>query len=74
MQGDPGGLRRRADKLRFVGWANLLVSVTVGLFLDLGDTATRWTVAVVWSLVFLAVCYLRAAQMDRNGPTRRRSP
>lgn len=72
-QGDPGGLRRRADKLRFIGWANLLVSVAAGLFLDFGDTATRWTAAVVWALLFLGACYVRAAHMDKSGPVQRRA-
>ena len=66
------GMRRRADKLRFIGWANLLVCVAVGLFADFGDAAARWSVAAVWSLLLLAVCYARARQMDREGPVQRR--
>ena len=69
---DPGGLRRRADKLRFISWANLLVCVGVGVFGDFGDTVTRWTAAMAWSVLLLIVCHVRAAQMDRDGPVRRR--
>ena len=67
-------MRRRADKLRFISWANLLVCVGVGLFSDIGDTATRWTVAMAWSVLLLIVCHVRAAQMDRQGPIKRRQP
>ena len=66
------GIRRRSDKLRIIGWANLLVCVAVGLFADFGDAAMRWTAAAVWSLALLGVCYGRARQMDREGPVRRR--
>ena len=68
------GIRRRSDKLRFIGWANLLVCVAVGLFSDFGDAAVRWSAAAVWSLLLLAVCYQRARQMDRDGPVKRREP
>jgi hypothetical protein len=68
------GLRRRADKLRFIAWANLLACVAAGLIVDFGDAALRWTAAAVWSLLFLAVCYARARQMDRDGPVQRREP
>lgn len=71
-QPDPRGLRRRADKLRFIGWANLLVCVAVGLLLDFGDAALRWSAAAAWSLLLLVVCYARAAQMDKEGPKQRR--
>ena len=67
-----GGMRRRSDKLRFIGWTNLLVCVAVGLFADFGDAAVRWSAAAVWSLLLLGVCYARARQMDREGPVRRR--
>ena len=66
------GIRRRSDKLRFIGWMNLLVCVAVGLFSDFGDAAVRWSAAAVWSLLLLAVCYARAHQMDRAGPVKRR--
>ena len=66
------GLRRRADKLRFIGWANLLICVGVGLFSDFGDAAWRWTAAMTWSVLLLAVCYTRAGQMDKQGPVERR--
>jgi hypothetical protein len=69
---DQRGLRRRADKLRFVSWANLLVCVAVGLFSDIGDSASRWSIVAGWSLLLLAVCHVRAAQMDKHGPVRRR--
>ena len=68
------GMRRRAEKLRFIGWMNLLVCVAVGLFADFGDAAVRWTAAAVWSLALLGICYARARQMDREGPVRRREP
>ena len=66
------GMRRRADKLRFVAWANLLMCMIVGTFLDFGDAALRWSAAAAWAVLFLIVCYARAAQMDRAGPVQRR--
>ena len=66
------GMRRRADKLRFLAWANLLVCMAVGVFADFGDAALRWSAAAVWSVLFLVVCYARAAQMDKAGPVPRR--
>ena len=71
-QPDPRGLRRRADKLRFIGWANLLGCVAVGLFLDLGNTASRWSAVMGWAVLLLIICCGRAAQMDRHGPKQRR--
>ena len=68
------GMRRRSDKLRFLGWANLLVCMAVGAFLDFGDAALRWSAAAIWSVLLLATCYARAAQMDREGPVKRGSP
>ena len=70
---DQQGLRRRADKLRFIGWANLLVCVGAGLFIDFGDAALRWSAAMAWSALLLYVCYARAARMDRQGPISRAS-
>ena len=67
------GMRRRADKLRFVAWANLLVCMMVGALLDFGDAALRWSAAAAWSVLFLVVCYARAAQMDKAGPVQRRA-
>jgi hypothetical protein len=67
----PRGLRRRADKLRFIAWANMVVCLAVGVFLDYGDTVTRWSAAAAWSVLLLVVCYARAAQMDRDGPVKR---
>ena len=69
---DQRGLRRRADKLRFISWANLLVCVLVGVFGDFGDTASRWTAAMAWSVLLLVVCHARAAQMDKDGPVKRK--
>ena len=69
---DARGMRRRADKLRFISWANLLVCVGVGLFSDLGEAVLRWTVVLAWSVLLLVVCHARAAQLDRQGPVRRR--
>ena len=66
------GMRRRADKLRFVAWVNLLTCLIVGAFLDFGDAALRWSAAAAWSVLFLVICYARAAQMDRAGPVQRR--
>jgi hypothetical protein len=71
-EGDLRGLRRRADKLRFIAWANLVVCLGVGLFLDFGDAALRWSAAMLWSALLLVVCHARAAQMDRAGPVKRR--
>jgi hypothetical protein len=71
-QPDRRGIRRRADKLRFIAWANLLVCVFAGLFLDFGDTALRWSAAMIWSLLLFVVCHVRAAQMDKEGPIQRR--
>jgi hypothetical protein len=68
----PRGLRRRSDKLRFIAWANMFVCAAVGLFTDVGDAVWRWSVAVVWSLLLIAVCYARAAQIDKEGPVQRR--
>jgi hypothetical protein len=68
----PRGLRRRSDKLRFIGWANMFVCLAVGVFLDFGDTVTRWSAAAAWSALLLVVCYARAAQMDKEGPIKRR--
>jgi hypothetical protein len=65
-------MRRRADKLRFIAWANLVVCVAVGLYLDFGDAAWKWSAAAVWSLLLFGVCHLRARQMDESGPIRRR--
>ena len=67
----PRGLRRRADKLRFIAWANMVVCLAVGVFLDYGDTVTRWSAAAAWSVLLLVVCYARAAQMDGDGPVKR---
>ena len=69
-------LNRRADKLRFISWANLLVCVGVGLFSDIGDTATRWSIAMGWSVrhtvmvlygvtALLSILALATAQVDR---------
>jgi hypothetical protein len=69
---DPRAMRRRADKLRFISWANLLVCVAVGIFSDFGDTVTRWTAAMAWSVLLLVVCHARAAQMNKEGPIQRR--
>ena len=69
---DPRGIRRRADKLRFISYANLAICLAVGAFSDIGDTVSRWTVALVWSMLLLVVCHVRAAQMDRDGPVKRR--
>jgi hypothetical protein len=69
---DARGMRRRADKLRLISWANLLVCVGVGLFSDIGDTAMRWSIAMGWSVLLLIVCHVRAAQMDREGPIKRK--
>ncbi|MGZ9037510.1 MAG: hypothetical protein ACXW2I_13135 [Burkholderiales bacterium] len=44
----------------------------VGLFLDFGDTALRWSAAMIWSLLLFVVCHVRAAQMDKEGPIQRR--
>ncbi len=71
-QPDARGFRRRADKLRFISWANLLGCVATGLFLDLGNSATRWSAVMAWAVLLLVVCSLRAAQMDRAGPKQRR--
>jgi hypothetical protein len=65
-------MRRRADKLKFIGWANLLVCMGVGVFADFGSAALRWSAAAAWSALLLVVCYARAAQMDREGPVKRR--
>ena len=67
------GMRRRADKLRFIAWANLLLCMGVGVFADFGDAALKWSAAAIWSVLLLAVCYARAAQMDREGPVQRKS-
>ena len=69
---DQRGLRRRADKLRFISLANLLLCMIVGIFSDIGETAWRWTALVAWSVLLLAVCNVRATQMDRQGPIPRR--
>ena len=69
---DPGGVRRRSDKLRFISWANLLICVAAGLFLEIGDPVSRWSAVVAWALLFLVVCHLRARQMDKAGPVQRR--
>ena len=69
---DQRGMRRRADKLRFISWANLLVCVAIGVFADFGDTVSRWTAAMAWSVLLLIVCHVRAAQMDKEGPVQRR--
>ena len=74
VKSDARGMRRRADKLRFISWANLLVCVGVGLFSDIGDPTTRWSIAMGWSVLLLIVCHVRAAQMDREGPIKRRAP
>jgi hypothetical protein len=71
-QAEKRGLRRRADKLRFIAWANLLVCIGVGLFSDFGEAIWRWTAALTWSLALLAVCYARAGHMDKEGPVHRR--
>jgi hypothetical protein len=71
IQTERRGMRRRADKLRFIAWANLLVCVGVGMFLDFGDAAVRWLAAMAWSLFLFVVCHARAARMDRDGPTPR---
>ena len=71
-QPQPGGLRRRADKLRIIAWTNLALCVAVGLFLDLGEAALRWTAVAVWSLLLFFACHLRAKQMDGEGPVKRR--
>lgn len=68
---DQPGMRRRADKLRFIGLANLLLCIAVGIFSEIGETATRWTALVAWSVLLLVVCNVRATQMDHRGPTRR---
>ena len=70
-QSEQRGMRRRADKLRFIAWANLLACVVAGLLVDFGDAALRWTAAAVWSLAFMAICYTRARQMDREWPVQR---
>ena len=72
VESEKRGMRRRSDRLRFIGWTNLLVCVAVGLFSDFGDAAVRWSAAAVWSLLLLALCYARAGQMDREGPVKRR--
>ena len=74
IRGEPDqqGLRRRADKLRFISWANLLVCVAIGVFSDFGDAVYRWTAAMAWSVLLLIVCHARAAQMDKQGPVQRR--
>lgn len=66
------GMRRRADKLRFVAWVNLLMCMIVGAFLDFGDAALRWSAVAAWSVLFLVMCYARAAQLDKAGPVQRR--
>ena len=71
-QPDTRGFRRRADKLRFIAWANLLGCVAVGLFLDLGTAASRLSAVMVWGVLLLVVCSVRAAQMDSDGPKQRR--
>ena len=71
-EGDKRGMRRRADKLRFIAWTNLLVCMGAGVFLDFGDAALRWSAAAIWSVLLLVVCYRRAAQMDGEGPVQRR--
>ncbi len=71
-QPDQRGLRRRADKLRVIGWINLLVCVAAGFFIDFADRGLYWTAAATWSLLLLALCYMRAGQMDKEGPVRRR--
>jgi hypothetical protein len=69
---EPRGLRRRADKLRFVAWANLFMCVAVGLYLDFGDAALKWSAAALWSLLLFGVCHLLAGRMDQSGPVKRR--
>lgn len=71
-QPDSRGLRRRADKLRIIGWTNLLGCVAVGLFLDFGNSASLWSAAMAWAVLLLIVCSVRAAQMDKRGPRQRR--
>ena len=71
-QSEQRGLRRRADKLRFIAWANLVLCVVVGLYLDFGDAALKWSAAALWSLLLFGVCHMRARQMDETGPIRRR--
>lgn len=65
------GLRRRADKLRFIGLANLFLCMVVGIFSDIGETAWRWTAVVGWSVLLLVACNVRANQMDKQGPVTR---
>jgi hypothetical protein len=71
-QTDQRGMRRRADKLRFISVANLLLCVAVGIFSEIGEAAVRWTALVAWSVLLLVVCNVRATQMDKQGPIRRR--
>lgn len=66
------GMRRRSDKLRFIAWANLLLSVLIGLSVDFGDAGLRWAAVALWALLLFAVCHMRAAQMDKEGPVERR--
>ena len=69
---EPRGLRRRADKLRFISLANLMLCMMVGIFSDIGEAAWRWTALVAWSVLLLVACNVRATQMDRQGPIPRR--
>jgi hypothetical protein len=71
-EADQRGLRRRADKLRFISIANLLLCMIVGIFSEIGETAWRWTALVTWSVLLLVVCNVCATQMDKRGPIRRR--
>jgi hypothetical protein len=50
----------------------MFVCLAVGVYLDYGDTVTRWSAAAAWSVLLLVVCYARAAQMDKEGPRKRR--
>jgi hypothetical protein len=69
---DQRGMRRRADRLRFLSLANLLLCMAVGTFSEIGEAAERWTALVAWSVLFFVACNVRASQMDKQGPIRRR--
>ena len=70
-QTDQRGMRRRADKLRFIALGNLLLCMAVGIFSDIGEAAWRWAAVLSWSALLLVVCNVRATQLDQRGPTRR---
>jgi hypothetical protein len=58
-------LRRRADKLRAIGWINLLLTVVLSL-VHVSDGIQVLTAGVIWAALVMALTHGAAWALDKR--------